>query len=224
MNRREFLQTGTALAALPVLPAGVAAETRANVVTWTFDGRPLDGGVALGRAGHPRLIDTPIGRATAFDGTQDVLFANRHPLAGAHTFAFEALFRPDGGREAQRWFHLESVDDPTLAPGTGGTRMLFEIRVTPGGWYLDAFMAGPGYRQALMRPDRLHALGQWHRVAQTFDGRTYRSFVDGELEMECPVPFTAQGPGRCAIGARLNRVDHFRGVVRMARFAREPAR
>lgn len=223
MNRREILQAGTALAA-SALPARVRVVTRADALTWTFDGRPLDGGVAVGRAGCPRLIDTPIGRATAFDGMQDVLFANRHPLAGARAFTIEALFRPDGGNEAQRWFHLESVDDPTLAPGTGATRMLFEIRVTPGGWYLDAFMAGSGYRQALMRPDRLHAFGQWHRVAQTFDGRAYRSFVDGELEMECPVPFTAQGDGRCAIGARLNRVDYFLGEVRMARFTGEPVR
>jgi hypothetical protein len=42
-------------------------------------------------------VVTPLGRAVAFDGVDDALFVPAHPLAGAATFTFEALFRPDGG-------------------------------------------------------------------------------------------------------------------------------
>lgn len=31
-------------------------------------------------------------------------------------------------------------------------------------------------------------------------------------------PILAQGPGRTAVGVRLNRVNYFKGAVRMARF------
>ena len=37
----------------------------------------------------------------------DGLQLDVHPLAGAETFTFEAIFRPDGGNAEQRWFHLE---------------------------------------------------------------------------------------------------------------------
>lgn len=219
MNRREFLEAGVGLAAsLPVLPQ----RWRDHTEIWTFDTAGRVGGYPALASGHPRLVPSPRGPATAFDGVTDALFIDRHPLAGACTFSFEALFRPDGGEAAQRWFHLEQVDDPTMRPGTGPTRMLFEIRVTPAGWYLDAFVTGRGYKMALMSPDRLHPLRQWHYVRQTYDGQMFRSFVNGELQMEAAIAFSPQGPGRCAIGCRLDRVDHFRGAVRMARFTRDP--
>ena len=96
--------------------------------------------------------------------------------------------------------------------------MLFEIRVVQDAWYLDAFMTGPGYRQAMMVPEKLHPVGRWYHVAQTYDGSAYRSFVDGELQMEVAMPFTPQGPGRAAVGVRMNRLDYFHGAIREARF------
>lgn len=215
MTRREMLIGGAALMTPP--GGGLTAPARTE---WLFDNLAVLGGEPVTVTGHPRLAPGSGGPAVLFDGVHDALVIDRHPLAGAKTFAFEALFRPDGGAFAQRWFHLESVDDPAMPAGTGTTRMLFEIRVTPAGWYLDGFMTGPGYKQALMVPDKVHPLGLWHHVAQTYDGRHYRSFVNGDLQMEVAMPFTAQGPGRCSIGARLNRVDYFRGAVRMAGFHR----
>ncbi len=216
LDRRSLL-LGTLAASL----TGGAALAAPPPLEWTFDNTRSIGGTPVTLAGQPQVTTSPWGPALLFDGAHDALFIDRHPLAGAATFTIEALFRPDGGAFAQRWFHLESVDTPATPPGTADTRLLFEIRVLPGGWYLDAFANGPGYKQALMAPDRLHPLGQWHHVAQSFDGQTYRSYVNGALQMAMPLAFTPQGPGRCGVGMRLNRSDPFHGALRMARFSRQ---
>jgi hypothetical protein len=57
-------------------------------------------------------------------------------------------------------------------------------------------------------------------VAQSFDGKMYRSYVDGQLQGEAEVAFKPQGPGRASIGARMNKIDFFKGAVREARFTR----
>jgi hypothetical protein len=120
---------------------------------------------------------------------------------------------------AQRWFHLEAADPGPGMPA-GNTRCLFEIRVHGDQWCLDAFLKGPSYGQALMAEAKLHPLHRWYHVAQTYDGAAYRSYVDGEMQAEHVLAFTPQGPGRASIGARMNKVDHFKGAVRKARFTR----
>lgn len=220
MDRRDFLTGALVASTAAVARPAIAAGSPDTV--WTFDNLREVGGQRLGLIGAPRLIDSPWGPATHFDGVRDGLFLDAHPLAGAATFTIEALFRPDGGQFEQRWFHLESNQSPPVPPGKGDTRMLFEIRVVEDRWYLDAFMAGPGYRQAMVSPTKTYPVGRWYRVAQTYDGRTYRSFVDGELQMETSPVFTPQGPGRASVGVRLNQVAFFHGAVRQARFAHYP--
>lgn len=213
MKRRDVLYGAAAL--VPSLAVGQVPA----VEEWSF-GRLQS--LPVRTSGHPALTDSPWGQAMLFDGKEDALFIDRHPLAGARRFTFEAVFRPDGGPFEQRWFHLETPESPDQLPGTSAIRIMFEIRVKDRGWYLDAFMTGPGYRQALMAPDRLYPLGQWHHVMQSYDGRMYRSFVNGAPQVEVAMPFAPQGPGRCAVGTRLNGVNHFRGAVHMARFTRDP--
>ena len=61
--------------------------------------------------------------------------------------------------------------------------------------------------------------GRWYAVAQTYDGRVYRAYVNGELQAEAEVPgFVPHGPGRAMIGARMNHVNYFRGAVAQIRF------
>src|ERR1700730_18545338 len=74
---------------------------------WTFDRIDNIGGHPTTVLGHPRVIDTPLGKAVEFNGVDDGLQLDVHPLAGAETFTWEAIFRPDGGNAEQRWFHLE---------------------------------------------------------------------------------------------------------------------
>jgi hypothetical protein len=215
ISRRAFVGGGVA-SAICVAPVAAIAAPRQRI--WTFDNLNRIGGNRVQIQGAPRVTASPVGRAIAFDGEDDALFFDEHPLAGAARFTAEALFRPDGGAFEQRWLHLESDQDPAALPGKGNTRMLFEIRVLAEAWYLDAFATGAGYRQAMMATDKLFPVGKWYHVAQSFDGRMYRSFVNGALQMETEVPFTPQGPGRASVGARLNKVNYFHGAIREARF------
>jgi len=195
----------------------------AGSTLWCFDRLDGIGGRAVRSEGQPRLIATPAGKAVEFDGVDDALFLDAHPLAGARTFTLEAIFRPDGGAFEQRWLHLAEAGpgaDPGAYPPVppSGPRFLFEIRVVGDRWYLDAFVTGPGYRQALMFAEKTYPLGRWYHVAQVYDGHVYRAYVNGELQGEAEIAFTPQGAGHSSVGTRINRRDYFKGAIRAARF------
>ncbi|HTP34133.1 MAG TPA: LamG domain-containing protein [Candidatus Acidoferrales bacterium] len=198
------------------LPA-VALDNAPAQETWTFDRLQVIGGHPAVVAGHPRVIDTPGGKAVEFNGVDDALFLDVHPLAGAEAFTWEAIFRPDGGNAEQRWFHLE--ESPATGAGSGN-RMLFEIRVIDGRWCLDAFNKSGTAQKALLNRAHLHELGRWHHVAAVYDGTEFRSYVDGELDGAAQIKLSPQGPGRTSVGVRLNKVYYFKGAVRIARFTR----
>lgn len=206
---------------------GPAAQNVPSQTTWTFDRLDQIGGLAVKVDGSPKVIETPLGKAVEFDGVDDSIYIDQHPLAGAEQFTFEALFRPDGGATEQRWFHLAERNPATgqLVTLTGSStqdasaRFLFELRVINGNqWCLDAFVAGPGYSRALLLRDKLHPTGQWYHVASTYDGEVFRSYVNGALEGEAEVAFKPQGAGGTSVGTRMNHVNYFNGAVRQARF------
>jgi Concanavalin A-like lectin/glucanases superfamily len=225
MSLKKTLAFVLLAAAAPVLYAAGAAPKQ---ITWTFDRLDKIGGVATKVEGHPKIVESPVGKAVEFDGVGDSLLIDQHPLAGAETFTFEAIFRPDGGAEQQRWFHLAERDpksgllanpSPTNPTQDTNARFLFELRVVNGNqWYLDAFTNGPGYNRALMFPAKVHPIGQWYHVAQVYDGKMYRSYVNSELQGEAELAFKPQGPGAASVGVRINKVNYFHGAVAKARF------
>jgi hypothetical protein len=195
----------------------VAATGSGAEEIWVFDRLDRIGGHAVTVLGHPQVIDTPGGKAIEFNGVDDGLLIDVHPLAGAEAFTWEAVFRPDGGAAEQRWFHLEEN------PASGSdedSRMLFEIRVIDGQWCLDAFNRSGGVQKALLNRKNLHPLGAWYHVAAVYDGRAFRSYVDGVPDGAAEIRLAPQGAGRTSVGVRLNRVYFFKGAVRMARFTR----
>ena len=83
-----------------------SANRRSDV--WKFDSTTTIGGHAVTAEGHPHVISTPAGKAVEFGGVDDALFLKVHPLAGAETFTWEVIFRPDvGGAAEQRFFHFQ---------------------------------------------------------------------------------------------------------------------
>ena len=222
-----FSKAAGALVVLVVCSAAAALAQQPAGEVWTFDRLDTIGGIKTTVEGSPRVIDTPLGKAIEFDGVDDAVWVEKHPLAGASTFTFEAIYRPDGGAFEQRWFHLAERDPATglLAgadhPKTGqdaNARFLFELRVVDASWYLDAFVNGPGYNRALIFKDKLHPLGQWYHVAQTYDGKVFRSYVNGVLQGEAEIAFTPQRDGAASVGTRINRRNYFKGAIRQARF------
>jgi hypothetical protein len=197
--------------------AAISAIPAACQEVWVFDQLDTIGGHPTTVLGHPRVIDTPSGKAIEFNGVDDGLFLDVHPLAGAATFTWEAIFRPDGGNVEQRWFHLE--ENPATGVDTNN-RMLFEIRVVEGRWCLDAFNRSGSAQKALLNRQHLHDLGRWHHVAAVYDGKEFRSYVDGVLDGAAQIELAPQGPGRTAIGVRMNKLYYFKGAVRLARFTR----
>ena len=142
-----FMKIAGAIVLLVVCGAALPAAQGGNAIVWTFDRLDNIGGVKTTVEGNPKVVDTPLGKAIEFDGVDDAIWIEKHPLAGAATFTFEALFRPDGGAFEQRWFHLAERDPKTglLASAehvtTGqdaNARFLFELRAVEKSWYLDA--------------------------------------------------------------------------------------
>jgi len=213
ISQMRTLVAGVALCAATALTGADPAET------WTFDRLDRIGGHVTTVLGHPKVIDSPLGKAVEFNGVDDALFVDVHPLAGAQTFTIEILFRPDrGGRPEQRFFHLQERD-----PVTGSDtmiRMLMEIRVIGEQWALDSFAFSASGSQVLLDRNKLHSLGEWHHAAMVYDGRELRNYVDGVLEGSAEVHLTPQGAGHSSAGVRINRVDYFKGAIREARMTR----
>ena len=55
-------------------------------------------------------------------------------------------------------------------------------------------------------------------MEQTYDGKMYRSYVNGVLQAEAPIDFKPQGPGHASVGVRINHVNYFHGAILEARF------
>ena len=186
-----------------------AAADKADKV-WVFDRLDKIGGHPVKVEGHPKVVKTKIGKAIQFNGVDDALFLDVHPLAGAEQFTWEVIFMPDAdGKKEQRFFHCQE-DGST-------NRMLFETRVERGQWWLDSFAQSSAGSKALMDPAKLHPAGAWYHVAAVYDGREYRNYVNGIREGEAVVKLPPQGAGKTSVGVRFNHVDYFKGMIRMAR-------
>lgn len=201
----RYLRAATA--AILVSGHAIAAGDTEN---WTFDRTDRIGGHKTVVEGSPTLVETAVGKALEFDGIDDALFVDAHPLAQAQAFTWEAVFRPDGGQEAQRWFHLQQSDSEN--------RMLFELRVINGRWCFDSYVDSGEARKALIDRNKLHPILAWYHVAAVYDGRQFRNYVNGVQEGSAEIQFAPQGPGRSSIGVRINRENYFKGAIRAARF------
>jgi len=221
LKRRLFLAVCAALALGAVCALPVAAQE-----IWRFDQTASLGGHPVKVLGAPKLIDTPIGKAVAFNGVDDALLVDAHPLAGAATWTWEMLFRPDAdGKPAQRVFHLQSIDAATGAD-IANERMLFEIRIVagvdgkPAQWCLDSFATAGGQSRALLNCDKLHPFGPWYRVTAVYDGKMLRNYVGDELQGDGELVLPVAHPGHASVGTRINLQDYFKGTIYQARFTR----
>ena len=196
---------------LPLLT--LAAFAADDPVIWKFDSLKTIGGHAVTVLGSPALIDTPQGKAIQFNGVNDALFLEVHPLAGAETFTWEVIFRPDSdGPPAQRFFHMQENGSQH--------RYLFETRIIDKKWALDSFAASSSGARALMDTKLLHPADKWYHIAAVYDGKEYRNYVNGQLQVAAPVKLSPQGPGRTSVGVRINKVDYFKGAIRLSRMSR----
>ena len=182
-----------------------------NAQTWVFDRLDKIGGHPTKVEGHPRVVEEGGKKAVEFNGVDDAIFVENHPLAGAKEFTWEVIFKPSStGKAEQRFFHMQQN-----APSTN--RLLFETRLIDGKWCLDSFAQTDTGSKPLIDREKLHSLDAWHHVAMVYDGKEFRHYVDGVLQGSAVVELAPQGEGRTSIGVRINLVDYFKGAVRVAR-------
>jgi hypothetical protein len=203
-------------AVLMALLAGCTAGGRGEQTGWRLDNLDTIGGHRVKVAGEPRVIDTPGGKALEFDGVDDAVFLDVHPLAGWPVFTAEVIFKPyPGGPREQRFLHMQVSGSKD--------RVLFETRLTRDNqWFLDTFIQSGGRAYTLFARTHKHPVGPWYHAAIVVDGKTFKHYVNGELESVRTVAFEPQEPGRTSVGVRINRVSWFKGAVRKARFTPRP--
>jgi hypothetical protein len=179
---------------------------------WTLETLSQIGGHVPQVLGAPKLVETPGGPALAFDGRQDGLVIDCHPLAGAGRFTAEMVFRPEpGGEREQRVLHLQEVGSDS--------RVLIETRAPAEAyWFLDTFVKSGDTSCTLYAETYPHPFGPWYHVALVHDGQLMRHYVSGKLELSGWLAYAPQPAGRTSIGVRLNRVSWFRGLVRAVAF------
>jgi hypothetical protein len=219
-----LIRVGRSLVVVGIIAALICSSTnaqeRANQVTWRFDDTASLGGHATKVLGHPQVIATPMGKAIAFNGVDDALFAGVHPLAGAETWTWEMIFKPDAdGKAEQRIFHLQSID-PATGEDAAQERMLFEIRIRDGQWCLDSFATSGGQSKALLNCEKRYPFGKWYRVTTVYDGKMLKNYVGDELQGEGEVKLVPQRPGHSSVGVRMNLVDWYKGAIYETRFTR----
>jgi hypothetical protein len=110
--------------------------------------------------------------------------------------------------------------DPVTGADTEN-RMLFEIRVVDGQWYLDSYNQSGAANKALMNPGARHPLGAWYHVASVYDGKEFSNYVDGVREGAAELQLAPHGPGHASVGVRINKLFYFKGAVHLARFTRK---
>ncbi len=219
-----------AIIALAVPSLAVLAHAQ-QAVTWRFDNLTRIGGAQVTTIGTPQVVDTPIGKAIHFEGRGktdnsnsqsgnpigDALFLNAAPLSGDATYTFEVIFRPSSkGAPAQRFFHMQDSNSQS--------RRMFEIRIVNDRWCLDTVGIdvghGPEQHGVALACDaaHLHALDRWYAVATTYDGKTLRGYVDGDLQGEINVTLAPLPPGTTSVGTRIDKRDFFTGDIYSARF------
>lgn len=205
-----------ALARWLLLVAGLALASacvaRDDAVTWQLDNLESIGGHAVTVSGNPRVIDTPAGKAIEFDGIDDGVFLEVHPLAGTGAFTVEVVFLPaSGGAPEQRFFHMQEA--------ASESRVMFETRLVDNErWFLDTFIKSGDQDVVLYAEEHQHSLDAWQHAAIVVDGQSMRHYVNGQLELSEPLDYAPQHAGRTSLGVRLNRVHWFKGAIRTLRF------
>ena len=188
-----------------------ACEKEQQVI-WELDNLEEIGGYKVIVEGEPKVIDTPHGKALEFDGVDDGIFLDVHPLAGMTEFTVEVIFKPYAdGQPEQRFFMMQEAETTE--------RVMFETRLVEDNlWFVDTFMQTGGKNNTMFAIGDKHEIGPWYHAAIVVDGKTFKHYVNGRMELCKEVEFTPQKPGRTSLGVRMNKVYWYKGAIRTARF------
>lgn len=194
----------------------VSTEKRPDVQLWVLDSLQEVAGLPLAMLGDPALVVTPFGRGIAFDGKGDRILLNTNPLAEAEEFTIEVIIKPYDAfpdNWEPRFLHLESPDDPNR-------RITIELRLNANKqWYLDAYIKSELSQFTLIDTALVHPVDEWAHVAITYKNQQFTSYVNGQQELTAAVDYLPiAANAQVSIGARINEVHWFNGVIQAVRF------
>lgn len=194
-----------------VVSLATSGNAQGDPVVWHLDNLTSIAGHPVTVVGNPKVIDTPNGKAIEFDGVDDGIFLDVHPLAGMPTFTVEVIFKPyENGPAEQRFFHMQENQSED--------RVMFETRlVEKGRWFVDTFIKSGDQEIALYASDHRHQVGTWQHTAIAVDENSFTHFVNGQKELSEVIQFAAPQSGRTSLGMRINKVYWFKGAIRTVR-------
>ena len=177
-----------------------------HVIEWKLEDLNSPNAKGVTKAGDPRTVESPYGKAVHFDGAKDGLFLNTQPLEKLMQFTVEVLFQPDGkAPHEQRFLHMGQATSD---------RLLLETRVTDDDqWYLDAFIKSGDSSRTLIDKDKLHPTGTWYHLALVVDNGKMDTYVNGKHELNGNVAFSPFKEGTVSVGVRMNKVSWFKGAI-----------
>jgi hypothetical protein len=80
---------------------------------WRFDNLKRIGGMSPKVEGAPQLVDSPVGKAVQFNGSDTALFFPGRRWSAPRPLPSKPSFRPEGGDFQQRWMHIAETDPAT---------------------------------------------------------------------------------------------------------------
>lgn len=198
---------------LSVVFSGWTFTDPGNPVIWKIHDPNLVGGFRPVVLGNPAMRIEQKDSSLYFNGINDGLVIPTIPIEGWARFTIEVLFKPDGDApSAPRFIHFED---------TARNRGTFELRLTKQGqWYFDGFLKNGKTNKGLTLIDstRLHPANEWYWAALVYDGKKMYSYINGQKELEGEIDFPPMTKGNISLGARLNKVNWFKGEIREIRF------
>jgi hypothetical protein len=166
--------------------------------------------------GNPQIIDTDLGKAMEFDGTEDGIYILTNPLDTVTKFTIETIIKPYDvypENNEPRYLHIE---DPT----DGNRRITMELRLNDNHeWYFDGFIKSPVNNLTLIDENLTHPIeDKWEHLAITYDDSIFTTYVNYKSELTGKVTYLPISKnGKMSVGMRMNKVAYFNGAFHKIR-------
>ena len=185
--------------------------------TFILDDLSEINGHTVQKFGNPEVVETEIGPAIDFDGTEDGIYILTNPIGSAKYFTIETIVKPRDvfpENTDPRYFHIEDGDN-------SNRRITMELRLNDKHeWYFDGFLKAESVSVGLMDENITHPIDSWEHMAITYDNGLFRTYVNYTMELESnwgPHFLPLGGNTKMSVGMRMNKVNYFNGIFQRIR-------
>ncbi|MFB6340796.1 LamG-like jellyroll fold domain-containing protein [Saccharicrinis sp. FJH62] len=167
--------------------------------------------------GNPQIVETEIGKGTAFDGEGDGIYIFNNPIGSSQVFTIETIVKPNDVYPANaepRYFHIEDANN-------SNRRITMELRLNNNHeWYFDGFLRADANSLGLMEQGLTHLLNGWQHMAIIYNNGHFETYVNYKKELEADwdhllLPFS--DATKMSVGMRMNKVNYFNGIIQRIR-------